>query len=954
MEDKISETTNAIVEPSLSKIDKSTSNKKTIENTSQMSQMSQMSHMSKEETIENTSQMSQMSQMSHISKEETKNPIKSKKINIDLSKSLAKDISKSKSITIDMSKSIDTSKSKSKKLIPSEMNISISVSLNKNNLPFYGNNINMDNFIWNKSGLYTNGIYLPHHKKFKDYTVNEFIKKYSKKNSLKNLQEDIEKEYNVKIYQKFIADYMSPSSPVRGILLYHGLGVGKTKSAIEVCKQYRKYGIESVIIMPASLKANWINQIKEWDKELLYNKMDSFEEQKKEDKRYLKEVEKWYHFVSYNASNAVSQFRDIQLDGKLIIIDEVHNLISNFTSLSAKRTELYKVLLNTNAKIIAMTATPIINKPFELALLFNILKGKMTLDKDKKCTLFPETRLEFDTIFVDYNTKSPKNINLFQNRINGLVSYYFGSNKGGNFPDVINYPPINCIMSNIQLQHYLLVRKEEIEKEKIRAKFSGMKQNSQSIGDDFPSTYRSKSRQASDYVFPEEINRPTKKDFVNPINIKPKLSFNSIEWTEDQIKDLNKLFSNDEEQFISFKSTYAGSNGSSLTKLTFLYEILEKYSDNLESTKNLMTDGELEKLSEITVPTDYDEARLKVIELLTTKYSQYLNPNEDGKLYECSQKFKAMINNINEGPGHNGVIFVYSTFINMEGLDVFSKVLEYLGYEQLTSTTPVNSNKKRYLLYTGEIEADERAKLIKIFTSENNLHGEICKIFLGSAAAAEGLNLQYIQQVHVIEPHWHEVRIQQVIGRARRFNSHKLLPPEERKVHVFRYHSVLPSENEKDEIDATDLSIYNLSMQKLELNNKFNELLQSCAIDCKLHSVENNVECFDIVTQKDLLFNACIKNDKPDIETDKEFNIIEAIYKEISIAKTPYIVKMDKTGTNYEYSSVKKVSGNYKITYLYDPKEYKESNGKLIKIRALIEYEDGKKKIINLGGDTRS
>ena len=41
--------------------------------------------------------------------------------------------------------------------------------------------------------------------------------------------------------------------------------------------------------------------------------------------------------------------------------------------------------------------------------------------------------------------------------------------------------------------------------------------------------------------------------------------------------------------------------------------------------------------------------------------------------------------------------------------------------------------------------------------------------------------------VHIMEPYWHPVRVEQVIGRARRICSHNKLEEEERDVKVFMY-----------------------------------------------------------------------------------------------------------------------------------------------------------------------
>ena len=68
-----------------------------------------------------------------------------------------------------------------------------------------------------------------------------------------------------------------------------------------------------------------------------------------------------------------------------------------------------------------------------------------------------------------------------------------------------------------------------------------------------------------------------------------------------------------------------------------------------------------------------------------------------------------------------------------------------------------------------------------------NLRGDIIKLIMISKAGAEGISLYNVRYVHIMEPYWHAVRVDQVIGRARRINSHAQLPESERNIKVFSY-----------------------------------------------------------------------------------------------------------------------------------------------------------------------
>jgi hypothetical protein len=64
------------------------------------------------------------------------------------------------------------------------------------------------------------------------------------------------------LYQRFIKEYMRMSSPYRGMVVYHGLGSGKTCSAILASEAlYGQSNKRLIVMTPKSLRANFMNDI---------------------------------------------------------------------------------------------------------------------------------------------------------------------------------------------------------------------------------------------------------------------------------------------------------------------------------------------------------------------------------------------------------------------------------------------------------------------------------------------------------------------------------------------------------------------------------------------------------------------------------------------------------------------------------------------------------------------
>ena len=64
-------------------------------------------------------------------------------------------------------------------------------------------------------------------------------------------------------HQEFVTNYIQKNSPYRGILLYHGLGAGKTASSVAITDGL-SHDRKIVIMLPASLRTNYVNEIQRW------------------------------------------------------------------------------------------------------------------------------------------------------------------------------------------------------------------------------------------------------------------------------------------------------------------------------------------------------------------------------------------------------------------------------------------------------------------------------------------------------------------------------------------------------------------------------------------------------------------------------------------------------------------------------------------------------------------
>ena len=81
-------------------------------------------------------------------------------------------------------------------------------------------------------------------------------------------------------------------------------------------------------------------------------------------------------------------------------------------------------------------------------------------------------------------------------------------------------------------------------------------------------------------------------------------------------------------------------------------------------------------------------------------------------------------------------------------------------------------------------QEEKRNKII------DNYNDRKIDVLLITSAGSESLDLKNTRSIHIMEPHWNESKINQIIGRAIRYNSHSNLPESERIVEIVKWISV--------------------------------------------------------------------------------------------------------------------------------------------------------------------
>ena len=136
-----------------------------------------------------------------------------------------------------------------------------------------------------------------------------------------------------------------------------------------------------------------------------------------------------------------------------------------------------------------------------------------------------------------------------------------------------------------------------------------------------------------------------------------------------------------------------------------------------------------------------------------------------------------------------------------------------------------------YGLLTGEKPlTPDRNIIIKGEQKLENKEGALLKVVIGSQIASEGVDLRYVREVHILDSWYHLNKTEQVIGRAIRFCSHSALPEQKRNTTIYLYAAYMGKEQE-----TADLYSYRLAFRKAKQVGQVSRALKAYAIDCNLN-----------------------------------------------------------------------------------------------------------------------
>ena len=576
-------------------------------------------------------------------------------------------------------------------------------------------------------------------------------------------------------YQMFVRNFMSNYTPYNGMLLFHGLGTGKTCSAITICEEYRSYLKKSgkkkriyVMSMTNAILENFKYQLfneshlqkvnNRWvcnsclgDKFL--QELDPYQLLPMEKQNLCKLIQslidEYYEFIGCGAF-ANEYFRNIEnksntgkinyiqehFEGAMFVMDEAHNIKGDKDKEKNFATCLTDIVTYTTVKLLMMTATPVFHNCRDFIFLSEIL------NRNDKVPYIQNENDIFDK--QDNFVEGGKEV-LFQH-LHGYISYVKGENPYS-----------------------------------------------------FP--YR---------IYPEKkYDPPKKRDYtIEHLQIYP------IVLSEFQSE---KYIENAKDSQDVDNKTYALETDNKMKQLTFIaYPNDQKIGDAMiVNTSNGIPD----------------------ISYKTSEPERFFDPEHIGK-YSAKLHEMQMIVQKSEG-----ILLLYVEKIT-EGIYPVAVALEAIGYKYKDKHRRVNlckdytkiDNNYSYAILNPSFNnaSVNIQETIALINDSSNQDGNYIKVVIITSALTEGVDFKNVRQVHIINPWWNLSQIEQIIGRAVRFRSHKELEFEKRNVEIFLYTAFLHDNS----IATIDYKMYSDSEEKAKKIGEVTRLLKEIAFDCRFNSVQ--------------------------------------------------------------------------------------------------------------------
>jgi hypothetical protein len=678
------------------------------------------------------------------------------------------------------------------------------------------------------------------------------------------------KEYRDKIcvptgepypHQAMLSNFINPDTPYRGVLVFHGLGTGKTCAAIACAEKFvpmiQKYGTKIYVLVNGPiLKEQWKRSLlictgdtyRKYQNSNVY--LDESQKQKL-DKQGIALAMQNYKFMSYKTfykrvlgerivenktvtgekiktsykksdsgdfEREISGDRIYNLNNSLIIVDEAHNLTGNSYGEALK----YVIKNSFNLKVLLLTATPMKNLGSDIIELLNFIRPLDTqIQRDKIFTDDKIHLLEIKSGGLDY----------FKKMASGYVSHVRGADPltyatqeiKGETPQGLNFIKVTrCFMTPFQLKLYEKVAKE-VEEDSLDRR----------------------SEAVANFVFPAlDENKKL-------IGISGGSGLNSLKNQLKQHHDLiNKLIAKEIIKDESQKELlYLKDDGKTITgdimKLKYLkyfsvkfYKCMKKLNRLFDGKKGARTAFVYSNLVRVGIQV-FQEI------LLQNGYLEYQENYRDYKInkdticYLCGKQYVEHIKtNLKRANSDIESSSSESSSSDKNNISASSEKYEH------TKIPDHEFRPATFITVTGKATEEEeetlpegKMKLIdEVFNNVKNKNGQDIKLVLGSKVMTEGISLKNVAEVHILDVHYNLGKVDQVIGRAIRYCSHYKIMSETDvypKVAVYKYVVSMKSGLTTEEI------LYQKAESKYLLIKKLERAMKEVAIDCPLNIAGN-------------------------------------------------------------------------------------------------------------------